>query len=181
MRKFTVKEIVLIGISAAIIFAATKIFIPFGIGGAMVHLGSAAIFTIAILFGARVGGLSAAIASLIVDLMGAYPIYAPWSFVIKGTVGFAIGLIAHHYIINQGEQKMSTKSLLVILMADLVGATLMLAGYLVAWRFVLGSWVVAIGNAPASLMTSSMGVISSIFLAFPLLMALKKSRFYDTY
>ncbi|MGI6705831.1 MAG: ECF transporter S component [Clostridia bacterium] len=62
MKEFSIRDIVRIGMLAALCIVATMIKIPYG-HGAMVHLGTAAIFTFAILFGGVYAGLAGAIGS----------------------------------------------------------------------------------------------------------------------
>ncbi len=65
--KLKTRDIVYIGFIAALCAVATTIRIEIP-GGAMVHLGSAALFTSSILFGGLYGGLGAAIGSALFDL-----------------------------------------------------------------------------------------------------------------
>ena len=65
--KLKTRDIVYIGFIAALCAVATTIRIEIP-GGAMVHLGSAALFTTSILFGGLYGGLGAAIGSALFDL-----------------------------------------------------------------------------------------------------------------
>ena len=93
-RKFTVRDTVTIGALAGMCAVTTAIKIPLGVG-AMVHLGTAFMFTVAILFGGVYAGLSAAIGSAFFDLLMGFSPYTPWSFVIKGIAGLIAGVLAH--------------------------------------------------------------------------------------
>ena len=81
--KLSTRDIVYIGFIAALCAVATTIRIEIP-GGAMVHLGSAALFTTSILFGGLYGGLGAAIGSALFDLFGGHTQYIVFSFFIKG-------------------------------------------------------------------------------------------------
>ena len=81
--KLKTRDIVYIGFIAALCAVATTIRIEIP-GGAMVHLGSAALFTTSILFGGLYGGLGAAIGSALFDLFGGHTQYIVFSFFIKG-------------------------------------------------------------------------------------------------
>ena len=72
--KLKTRDIVYIGFVAALCAVATTIRIEIP-GGAMVHLGSAALFTTSILFGGLYGGLGAAIGSALFDLFDAMQQY----------------------------------------------------------------------------------------------------------
>ena len=94
--KLTAKDIIYIGLLSALCAIATVINIPIP-GGAMVHLGSAALFTSSILFGGLYGGLAGAIGSGLFDLVMGHSAYTVFSIIIKGLAGLIIGLIATGY------------------------------------------------------------------------------------
>ncbi|MGL4344497.1 MAG: ECF transporter S component [Cellulosilyticaceae bacterium] len=167
--KFSTRDIVIIGMLAATCTVATYIKIPVGTG-AFVHLGSAAIFASAILFGGIKGGLAGAIGSGFFDLLGGFSPYTLWSFIIKGIAGFIIGSIAHHKWAKKITKGKVVPEIIKNIVATLIGATWTLAGYLVAWTVVIGSWEAAVGNIMASVMSSAVGMAIGI----PLAMALKK-------
>ena len=93
-RSFEIRDTVMIGVLSGMCAIATSIKIPLGVG-AMVHLGTAFMFTVAITFGGIYAGLSAAIGSAFFDLLMGFSPYTPWSFIIKGTAGLIAGVIAH--------------------------------------------------------------------------------------
>ena len=88
--KLNTRDIVYIGFIAALCAVATTIRIEIP-GGAMVHLGSAALFTTSILFGGLYGGLGTAIGSALFDLFGGHTQYIIFSFFIKGIAGVIVG------------------------------------------------------------------------------------------
>lgn len=162
-NRFTVRDIVIIGMLSSLCIVGTSIKVPYG-NGAMVHLGTAALFTSAILFGGVKGGMAGAIGSGLFDLMMGMSAYTLWSFFIKGIAGFIVGSIAH------GGRK-DGKSVIRNIIATILGALWTLVGYIAAWTFVIGKFEVALANIPSSLMTSSVGII----VAIPLSIALKKA------
>lgn len=87
MEKLKVKDIVLTGLMAAITFvAAMVIHIPNGING-FIHPGDVVVLLAPILIGKKKGIFAAAFGMMLVDLIG-YPIYAPFTFVIKGVMAW---------------------------------------------------------------------------------------------
>lgn len=152
----------IIGMLAAICVISTFIKIPFG-AGAMVHLGSAFIFTAAGIFGGVYTGLAAAIGSALYDLLMGFSPYTLWSFCIKGVAGLIAGYIA----VGVYPQH-KPYSLYRHLLAMLLAAIWTLAGYILAWWQVIGSFTVALANTPASLLTSFVGLIVAVILT-PLL------------
>lgn len=169
-RRFGVKDIVTVGVLAAMCTIATMIKVPFGTG-AMVHLGSACIFTLGIVFGGVYAGLAGAIGSAFFDLLLGFSPYTIWSFFIKGIAGLLVGVIARGL---WPEAMAGERWLLRAVFGCLVAAAWTLAGYLVAWTQVTGSFAVAVGNIPSSLMTSSAGFIVALFLAPKLRNAFKR-------
>lgn len=156
------RDIVVTGMLAALCVIATFIKIPFG-AGAMINLGSAFIFTAAGIFGGLYTGLAAAIGSALYDLLMGFSPYTLWTFFIKGIAGLlagylAVGLYPHNKPYNFGRH----------LLAIMLAAIWTLGGYLLAWWQVIGSFSVALANAPASLLTSFVGMIVALLLT-PLL------------
>ena len=95
-KKFTTKDIAIIGILSAMVFAGTylHIDIPTALGKTMLRLGNVICVLGGLLFGPLTGGLSAGIGSALYDLID--PAYAPeaWiTFINKFMMGFVAGLV----------------------------------------------------------------------------------------
>ncbi len=174
-RGFEIKDTVTVGVLAGMCAIATSIKIPLGIG-AMVHLGTAFMFTVAITMGGVYAGMSAAIGSAFFDLLMGFSPYTPWSFVIKGIAGLIAGVIAHGlWPRDDIDSPIAGKRWMLRAVSGCVAAAAWtLAGYIVAWWQVTGSLAVAFANVPASLLTSSVGLIVALFLAPRLQKALKR-------
>lgn len=174
-RRLTIKDTITIGVLAGMCAIATSLKLPLGVG-AMVHLGTAFMFTVAIVQGGVYAGLSAAIGSAFFDLLMGFSPYTPWSFFIKGIAGLLAGTIAHglwpqehpHY------SDANRRWLLRAVIGCLVAAAWTLGGYMVAWWQVTGSLTVAISNMPASLLTSGVGLPIALLLAPRLRKALNR-------
>ncbi len=173
-RKLSSRDTIFIGIFAALCVIATMIKIPLPTGG-MVHLGTACLFTIAILFGGVYAGLAGAIGSAFFDLMMGFSPYTLWSFIIKGGAGLIAGWIAKGLWSDQSfpRNSLTNRWLLKAVLGCVVAAAWTLGGYLLAWWQVTGSLTIAIGNLPSSLLTSGVGMIIAIFLAARLRKTLK--------
>ncbi len=96
---FTIRNIALVGVLAAMVFALTKfvsIPIPSPLGKTALSVGNAMCILSALLFGPGVGGLAAGIGNALVDLSD--PAWAPefWiTFINKFLMAFVAGLIMH--------------------------------------------------------------------------------------
>ena len=174
-RRLTIKDTITIGVLAGMCAIATSLKLPLGVG-AMVHLGTAFMFTVAIVQGGVYAGLSAAIGSAFFDLLMGFSPYTPWSFFIKGIAGLLAGTIAHGLWPQEHRQysDANRRWLLRAVIGCLVAAAWTLGGYMVAWWQVTGSLTVAISNMPASLLTSSVGLPIALLLAPRLRKALNR-------
>ena len=157
----TVRDIIYIGMLSALCALATTLLIPLPTG-AMVHLGSAALFTISALFGGLYGGLAGAIGTGLFDLVMGHSAYTLFSIVIKGISGLIVGYMVVGFRPNPTKAREATFARL--LTAMLVGAVWTALGYLVAWAYVLDSFMAAVGNLPASFLTSGIGIVVALFL-----------------
>ena len=156
----TTKDIIYIGLLSALCFVFTTIKVPLPTG-AMVHLGSAALFSIASVFGGFYAGLAGAIGSGIFDLITGYFQYTAFSIVIKGLTGVIVGLLTVGWRPSIPARSVSTPR---ILLAMLVGAIWTAAGYFVAWWVVLENYFAAVTRLPASFLTSGIGILVALLL-----------------
>ena len=85
----TTKDIIYIGLLSALCIVFTTIKVPLPTG-AMVHLGTAALFSMASVFGGFYAGLAGAIGSGIFDLIMGHSQYTLFSIVIKGLAGVIV-------------------------------------------------------------------------------------------
>ncbi len=170
-KTFTVRDIAIIGMLAALHTLSIMIKIPYG-QGAMVHLGTAAVYTFAIVFGGKYAGPAGAIGAAFFDLLMGFSPYTLWSFFIKGIAGFIAGGIAH----GGGKKGVSLPRNIIGLLSASVWT---LGGYLLAWTVVIGSFTAAVMNIPSSLMSSGVGMLVGIPLGVTLRVALKKAGLFD--
>lgn len=159
-RGLSVRDIIFIGLLSAMCVLATTIKVPFGTG-AMVHLGTAMLYTIGIVFGGVYAGFAGAIGSAFFDLLMGFSPYTIWSFFIKGIAGLIVGYLAK----GRWPESGGRTGWLRMLLACLAAALWTLAGYFAAWWSVTGSQAVAIANIPSSLLTSGAGIIIALLLA----------------
>jgi uncharacterized membrane protein len=163
-RKLSVRDIVFIGVLAAMCAIATSFKIPFGVG-AMVHLGTAFIFTVGICFGGLYAGMAAAIGSAFYDLIMGFSPYTVWSFVIKGIAGLIVGTVAKGLWPAPVLSEVGSGWVWRAVLGCVLAAAWTLSGYIVAWWQVTGSLATAFANMPSSLMTSSVGLVVAMILS----------------
>lgn len=165
MNDKKIQTVVYMGVAAALCAAATFILIP-GPNGALIHLGSAAIYTVAVVFGKRIGAVGGGIGSMLFDALVGFSGYTLFSLVIKGGAGYLVGHLT---------EKDKNPTRLRILFATVAASLWTLVGYIVAWRAVIGSWAAAFANTPFSLMTSALGIVVAVAAA-PKLREIVQSR-----
>lgn len=170
----TVFDIALVGILSALVVIGTMLRIPLG-KEASVHLGSAVIYIAALVFGGVPACLAGAMGSAAFDIMFGLGAYTPWSIVIKGTAGLVAGLLSPRLDGDGG--RLSKAHFLRQLIALLVSAVIIMGGYLLAWTVNLGSFASALGNLPATLLTSGLGILPAMLLSGPIQYALSRAGY----
>lgn len=165
-------DIVQIGIMAAITFIATSVIhVPTFMG--VLHLGDSMIFLSAILFGRKKSAISSAVGMCLFDLLNGYTLWAPFTFVIKGVMGYIAGTIAYRKDYN-GNNYLNN------MIAFVVAGIWMIAAYylggaiimtFISKEFPLGqALILALKDIP----TNILQVVGGIVLAVPLIAALKR-------
>jgi len=166
-RIFTTRDLVMASVLAAMCAIATAIKVPTGIG-AMVHLGTAFMFTIGIVFGGVYAGLAGAIGSSFYDLLMGFSPYTFWSFGIKGIAGLIVGVVAKGLWPENKEGSfipLGKRGMMRAALGCILAALWTVGGYTLAWWQVIGDIRIAIGNIPSSLMTSGVGMVVALLLA----------------
>lgn len=94
-RTFTIRELALTGVMAALSLVAYLFFrIPF-YGGSSFHLGNTFTALTALLLDGVSGGLAGAIGLSLADILAGDPGYAVTTFVLKFIIGITCGAVAH--------------------------------------------------------------------------------------
>ncbi len=138
-------KIVLLALTASLILLTTMLYIPMGIG--YYHLGDGFIFAAASLLGPY-AGLSAAIGSILADLLSGYAIYAPATAIIKGCMGLVSGLLLR-----------KKRKFITILLVLLLCEAMMVGGY-----FIYESFLYGIAGAVPSLIPNALQGLAGIVL-----------------
>ncbi len=95
-------KIILTGVMMAIIAVATMIIaIPVPFTNGYIHLGDSMIFLAVLILGWRYGAIAAGVGSALADLFLGYVHWAPWTFIIKGTMALLMGFIIEKSIRNR--------------------------------------------------------------------------------
>ena len=91
-RNDSIQKVVIGGLLAAVVFVATCLSFPNGVGG-YTHLGDAMIVLAVMFVGGKRGALSAGLGAMLADLILGYAMWAPISLVSKALMALIIGSI----------------------------------------------------------------------------------------
>lgn len=96
----TVKFLTITAIFIALTYVFTamvNIRLPIAANGGLIHLGNIPLFIAAILFGKKTGFLAGSIGMGLFDLLSGWTVWAPFTFVIVGCMGFVVGAITEKH------------------------------------------------------------------------------------
>lgn len=162
--KSPVKAVVTNGLAVALVFTAAMfvhIRIPIaGIGG-MIHLGDLPLFVFALLYGRKTGALAGAFGLALFDLFSGWTLWAPFTFLIAGAVGFTVG---------KGAEKNPAGGAAVYAASIVAANGITIAGYYLVEAFLYGNWIAPIGSVPVNMIQVTLAAVA----ARPIAARLKK-------
>ena len=159
-------DLIITSMLISLVFIATffiNIRLPIAANGGLVHLGSAMLFIVSILFGPKKGAMAGAFGMAIFDLVSGWTLWAPFTFIARGLQGYIVGKIAW------SNQRNGRSSLFNIL-ATVSSIPFMLLGYYICERILYNSWVIPFASIPGNLVQNSVGLV----IALPVCIALRK-------
>ncbi len=163
------KRLAYLGLSVALVCIATMIIqVPIPATKGFLNLGDSIIMVLAVVFGARFGGISGAVGSALADVLSGYAYWAPWTFIIKGLEGLIVGLI-----VSKSFQKKTAFNFRTTIGIG-VGSMVMAFGYLFAGAIMYG-WAASWTDMPANLVQG----IGSAVISLPVLYALRRMPFFN--
>ena len=149
MKKYSTKNIALLGVLAAVTFVVGRfVEIPIPAVNGYVTLLDAGIFTVALTFGKREGAVVGGLAAFLTDLTSGYPQWMFFSLIIHGAQGFTGNLFKNKWL------------------NWLLSGIIMVGGYFLA-SWLLYGWVAAINpltNIP-NIIQTTVGYIVGLLLS----------------
>lgn len=149
------KKLVLCALYAALTFIATIIIQIKLTANGFVNLGDCIVVTGGIFLGPFYGAISAAIGSVLADLISGYVIYVPATLVIKSLMAVCVGIIFKRF-----GKKGSLSS---ILLCSTVAELIMIFGYFF-YEIILYGIGAALVGMPGNLLQAVFAIICSIIL-----------------
>ena len=148
------------GVMLALVFVMTWLpKVPIGPGG-YIHLGDAAVYVAAFLFGPVVGVFAAAVGTAFSDLAAGYGVFAPGTFVIHGLQGLVAALIAW----RRGSREM--------VVAAIAGGVIVVVGYLLYQWLILRE---GLGVAAAAIGPNTFQVVAGAIIGIALTLAIRRA------
>ena len=196
MAAVPVRRLTLAALSIALVTLATFVIrIPNPATQGYINLGDGLLFTLALVFGWRIGGLAGGVGSALADALGGYFIWAPWTLVIKGIEGVLVGSIAFWGVRggrdtqdggdDQGGRDAGAAPAapgghhpgrIVAFAAVVVGGAWMVTGYYLAGSVLFGG-IAALTEIPGNLVQAGVAVVVALPLSVLLRNALKRSDY----
>lgn len=164
-------DLVLSAMLITLVFVSTlflNIKLPLAANGGLVHLGSAMLFIISILFGPKKGAIAGAFGMGLFDLVSGWTLWAPFTFLTRGLQAYIIGKIAWSH--NRNGQSTTFNILAII-----TSLPFMLGGYYLCERVLYNSWIIPLASIPGNLVQNGVGLI----VAIPVVIALKKFPIFN--
>ena len=157
--KVNTKDLVETALLIALVYIATRfinIRLPIAASGGLVHLGNTMLFIAAIVFGPKKGAAAGAFGMGLFDLLSEWAMWAPFTFVVRGIMGYIIGKIAW----SNGREGNNI----------LVSGVWMIAGYYATEGILYGNWVSPVMSIPGNITQIVVGLVIGV----PVAKALKK-------
>lgn len=162
------KKLILAALFAALSCVATmSIRIPTPGTGGYIHPGDAIVILSGVILGPVWGFLAGGIGSALSDLIGGYFIYVPITFVIKGLVALAAGLLYQKTGKNQKSRYIA------VILGGVADIILVAGGYFVCESFIYGAGAAA--SIPANIIQGTGGLVISCIL-YPILISIPNVR-----
>ena len=162
LTKSRVLDLVQVALMAAIVYVSVAFINVPSVKG-VIHLGDTTVFLSAILLRRKKAFAASAIGMCLFDLLSPYYIWAPFTFIIKGTMALIAGTIAYRKGYNG-------KSIGNNIFAFAVAGLFMIVAYYFAGAFIFQSFIVALADIQGNIIQ----VVAGVALAMPLTIALKR-------
>jgi len=163
-------SLILTSMLIALVFVATlllNIKLPITANGGLVHLGTAMLFIVSILFGPKKGAIAGAFGMGLFDLFAGWTLWAPFTFLTRGLQGYIVGKIAWSGGRNGNSFGFN-------LLGTIISAPFMIAGYYVCEAILFRSWIIPLASIPGDIVQIVMGIA----VAIPACVVLKKIPFF---
>lgn len=155
----TAMSIVLVYVFTAVV----NIRLPIAANGGLIHLGNVPLFVAAIVFGKKTGAIAGGIGMGLFDLLSGWTLWAPFTLVIVGLMGFVVGAVTEHH-----------KKFPFYIVAMTLACAIKIAGYYVAEGIIYGNWIAPAASIPGNLVQIGVAAVITLIIVQPLWLAASK-------
>ncbi|MFS0778487.1 ECF transporter S component [Neobacillus sp. 3P2-tot-E-2] len=120
-----------------------NIRLPLMGNGGLIHLGNVPLLIAAFVFGKKTGAIAGAFGMALFDIVSGWTLWAPFTFVIVGAMGYVAGLIA---------ENMPGKKVFVYVLAVAAALIIKVIGYYFTEVVLFGNWIQPFGSIPGNIM-----------------------------
>ena len=138
-----------------------NIRLPIMGNGGLIHMGNIPLFIAAFVYGRKTGAIAGAFGMGLFDIISGWALWAPFTFVIVGAMGYVAGLMA---------EKMPGKKVYVYSLAVIVALVIKIVGYYFTEVVLYGNWIQPFGSIPGNVMQ----VVIAGLIVIPLAGRMKK-------
>lgn len=168
--KITTKDLVITGLLTAMVLVATmfiNIRLPISINGGLIHMGNVVLFLSAFVFGKKKAMIAGAFGMGMFDVLAGWTAWAPFTFVIRGVMGYVIGSFA----LANGK---NGDNIIYNFIGIVVAGIFMVGGYYLTEVILYGNWLAPVTSIPGNLLQLFFGCLS-LFIAPVIKKAIKYS------
>ena len=166
MKKNTIRDLAVIAIFTALTYVFTafvNVRLPIVANGGLIHLGNVPLFIGAIIFGKKTGTIAGAVGMGLFDLLSGWTLWAPFTFVIVGLMGYLVGLIT--------EKK---KNYVTYVIAMVVALAVKSVGYYIAEGIIYKNFIVPVSSIPGNVVQIFVAAVIVLIIIEPLKRASNK-------
>jgi uncharacterized membrane protein len=163
-------SLILTSMLIALVFVSTvmlNIKLPITANGGLVHLGTAMIFIVSILFGPKKGAIAGAVGMGLFDIFGPWTVWAPGTILARGLQGFIVGKIAW----SKGR---NGSSFGFNVLATILSIPVMVGVYYIYEGILYNNWIAPAASIPGNILQNVVGIA----VAIPVCVVLKKIPFF---
>lgn len=160
--KEKVVELTLCAVFIAFVYVATQfinIKLPLPGNGGLIHLGNVPLFFAAAICGKKVGCIAGGVGMGLFDLLsGAYAVWAPFTLIICGAIGYVFGWIAYKKGIGH------------LVLAVIAACFIKIIGYYFAEVIIYGNLIIPVSSIPGNIVQ----IITAGIIAIPIIIGAKQ-------
>lgn len=144
--------------------AMVNITFPGAGDGGLMHMGNIPLFLSAILFGRKTGAIAGGVGMALFDLLSPFAVWAPFTLVIVGAMGWVVGAIAEKH-----------RAMGWYVLAMVLACAIKVGGYYIAEGILYGNWIAPVISIPGNIIQVAVGAAVTLAVIRPLRSAADKA------